>query len=571
MQNELQNGETLQHGKYVILSVLGKGGFGITYLAEHSVLKKKVAIKELFLSTQSIFCSRKEDDSRTVRPHFQAQDFEVFKEKFLTEASTLARFTGQKGIVQINDTFPENNTVYFVMDFIDGYSVKEIVHQKGVLSEKEAITYILQILYALKEVHAADILHRDIKPDNLIIRKQDDQIILIDFGIAREFSEDETQTQTAMISVGYAPPEQKLTKAKRSQSMDLYSVGAVLYFCLTSQRPQTSDEILSEEYLSAKKLNPKISDTLNQIIDKSIAKRPKERFQTASEMIEVLENYSISDGVSEDTNNGNFNQKPVFEEDDNTIIETQNDFVKEEGIINTTSEKQTNEKQKERFFLFDFSIKDRLSREQYIRRVVILLLITFFCVSLAVFINVNFYSELGTKKVGQFVIFITFIYVVPIQLIQTIRRLKDINGNLGLIILLFIPFINIIFILFLFFIKGAEENTRYTESISNGVKENNISTVDNSIEIIKVIFVHLLFGFGFYYLDKTVKRKFIYPIFGIYAWLSFANVVFEVSEPLRWFHNHTGFGVFTIFLGWGITYIVGYIDLIKHYYKMTSK
>jgi serine/threonine-protein kinase len=251
-QNELENGETLQHGKYEILSLLGKGGFGITYLAEHSVLKKKVAIKELFLSTQSVFCSRKEDDSKTVRPHFQEQDFETFKDKFLTEASTLARFTGRKGIVQISDTFPENNTVYFVMDYIDGYSVKEMVHQKGMLSEKEAIDYVLQVLYALKEVHAVDILHRDIKPDNLIIRKQDQQVILIDFGIAREFSENETQTQTAMISVGYAPPEQKLTKAKRSQSMDLYSAGAVLYFCLTANRPQTTDEIMSNDYISAK-------------------------------------------------------------------------------------------------------------------------------------------------------------------------------------------------------------------------------------------------------------------------------------------------------------------------------
>ena len=90
-------------------------------------------------------------------------------------------------------------------------------------------------------------------------------------------------------------------------------------------------------------------------------------------------------------------------------------------------------------------------------------------------------------------------------------------------------------------------------------------------EIFKVILIHLFFGFGFYYVDKSVERKFIYPIFGFYSWLSFANVFLKISEPLEDFHNHTGFGVATIFIGWGITYIVGYIDVFRHLYKISPR
>ncbi|MFY7787982.1 MAG: serine/threonine protein kinase, partial [Thermoflexibacteraceae bacterium] len=283
----LAKGTKLQ-GKYTIKSVLGHGGFGITYLAIHDSLGKLVAIKELFLSTQSIFCSRNETDNRTVKPHFA--NFEVWKSRFLDEAKTLVRFSGKKGIVQIADMFEENNTCYFVMDYIEGTSLGSLVRKKNRLTEQEASNYMLQVLEALDHVHAEGILHRDLKPDNLIVRHTDNQIILIDFGIAREYVENETVTHTAMLSVGYAPPEQKDTRAKRTSSVDLYSVGAVLYFCLTGQRPQTTDEIAMDDYVSAQSLNPAISSAMNSLIDKAIAKKPANRFQTCQEMIAALQN-----------------------------------------------------------------------------------------------------------------------------------------------------------------------------------------------------------------------------------------------------------------------------------------
>jgi formylglycine-generating enzyme required for sulfatase activity/predicted Ser/Thr protein kinase len=287
LTHTLQSQDKL-HGKYTIIEVLGKGGFGITYLAMHDSLNKKVAIKELFMSTPTKYCTRNETDGRTVNPHFG--DFEVFKAKFLMEAKTLAKFAGKKGIVQISDTFEENNTSYFVMDYIDGKSLSMLVATQGTLSEKQTIEYGLQILYALKEVHKEGILHRDLKPDNLIITASDNQIVLIDFGIAREYTEDETQTQTAMLTVGYAPPEQKLLQARRGAYTDLYSVGAILYYCLTGQRPQTTDEIAMDGYVSAKDKNPAISEAMNALIDKAITKPTTGRFQSCEEMIAALKN-----------------------------------------------------------------------------------------------------------------------------------------------------------------------------------------------------------------------------------------------------------------------------------------
>ena len=283
----LQNHTKLQ-GKYTIIGVLGKGGFGITYLAIHDNLHKKVAIKELFMSTSTMYCTRNEADTRSVMPHFSG--FETFKTKFLDEARTLAKFTHKKGIVQISDTFEENNTSYFVMDYIDGKSLKTILEEQGTLSEKQTTEYALQILNALSEVHKENILHRDLKPDNLILRTADKQMMLIDFGIAREYAEDETKTQTAMMTVGFAPPEQKLLKAKRGAYTDLYSVGAVLYYCLTHQRPQTTDEISMDGYVSAKSINPAISVAMNTLIDKALTKPSAGRFQTCEEMMAALQN-----------------------------------------------------------------------------------------------------------------------------------------------------------------------------------------------------------------------------------------------------------------------------------------
>jgi serine/threonine protein kinase len=311
----LTTGFLLQGSKYKISKVLGNGGFGITYLATHNFLEKQVAIKEVYSPT---FCKRNNDGTLTGL----SDNFDVFKRNFFAEARTLAKFSNNKNIVQVSDIFNENNTIYFVMDYVEGHSLQEFIDKKGILPFSQAIKYTIDILTALIEVHQNNILHRDIKPANLLIRNTDKEIILIDFGIAREFTQDETLTQTAMISVGYAPPEQSVSSHKRTASMDLYSVGAVLYFCLTGKRPQTNNELSVQDYISAKQLNSAIPKTLDDLISKAIKQKPHKRFQSAEEMIKSLRDLS---------------------EDNVPKIEKTQKIVKKENLV---TEKKSNDNKK---------------------------------------------------------------------------------------------------------------------------------------------------------------------------------------------------------------------------------
>ena len=286
VQHTLQKNDTLQNGKYQILSILGQGGFGITYLARHAVLQVEVAIKELFLSAQNTYCTRSETD-KTVIPHFEPEKFADFRQRFLDEAYTLARFKNVKGIVQAVDTFEENGTVYFVMEYIAGKSLKNIIETKGALTEKQATEYIIKLLDALTVVHDKGVLHRDINPNNILIDEQNNPV-LIDFGIAREYEEDVTQTQTTFRTVGYSAPEQAVLKAKRGAYTDIYSIGGTLYFMLTAQRPQSTDEIDLDGFQSPKDIKPNISDTLNSVVIKAIKKRPNDRFQSCQEFKQAI-------------------------------------------------------------------------------------------------------------------------------------------------------------------------------------------------------------------------------------------------------------------------------------------
>ncbi len=283
----LKINDTLQNGKYRILKVLGKGGFGITYLAQHKVLKGNMAIKELFLSAAEAYCTRTSDN--TVVPQFEPEKFEEFRAKFNDEAHTLFQLKGIKGVVQVNDTFEENGTSYFVMEFIQGQSLSHLIKNKGILTEQQAVEYTVQILETMEQVHKKGILHRDIKPDNILI-DQNNKPVIVDFGIAREYEQDVTLTQTTFRTPGYYAPEQASKKAKRGAYTDIYSIGATLYYMLTGTKPETIEDRNLEGLTPPKEHNPAISDSLNNIIIKALTIRPHERYQYCHEMIQAINN-----------------------------------------------------------------------------------------------------------------------------------------------------------------------------------------------------------------------------------------------------------------------------------------
>lgn len=236
---QLNTGTTLQGGKYTINQFLGQGGFGITYLATQDILDRQVAVKEFFFRE---YCERDTDTSHvTLGTQANKDMVERFLQKFIKEARTISKLQHQN-IIQIYDIFRENGTAYYVMEYIDGESLGDMVKRRGPLPETEALGYIRQVGDALGYIHQHSINHLDVKPSNIMVRKQSRQVVLIDFGVAKQYDEstkEGTTTTPVGISHGYSPAEQYKRQGVQtfSPQSDVYSLAATLYKLLTGTTP----------------------------------------------------------------------------------------------------------------------------------------------------------------------------------------------------------------------------------------------------------------------------------------------------------------------------------------------
>ncbi|MBR3977553.1 MAG: SEL1-like repeat protein [Bacteroidaceae bacterium] len=242
---QLNKGTELQNGKYRILGILGQGGFGITYLAQQERPNRKVAIKEFFMKEH---CNRDVDSHNVSVPSVGSRELvKHFRHKFLKEADLIASFDNSN-IIRIHDVFEENGTAYYVMEYLEGKSLKAIVDEQGALPEDVAVKYIRQVCNALKEVHENNLLHLDIKPANIMLGKKGNAV-LIDFGISKHYDEAGVQTSStgAGISEGYAPLEQYETGALKTFTpvTDIYAIGATLFFLLTGTRPPKASDVMN--------------------------------------------------------------------------------------------------------------------------------------------------------------------------------------------------------------------------------------------------------------------------------------------------------------------------------------
>jgi Serine/threonine protein kinase len=182
-----------------------------------------------------------------------------------------------------------------VMDYIDGGNLADRVMQKGILPEDEALIYIQQIGAALTVVHQQGLLHRDIKPQNIMLRQGTKEAVLIDFGIAREFTPNLTQTHTQFLTHGYAPIEQYYKRKKRGAYTDIYALAATLYSLLTGVVPVNAlDRESGTPLESPKRLNPKISDQINQAILKGMALKAHNRPQLMDDWFKDVEDSNCS-------------------------------------------------------------------------------------------------------------------------------------------------------------------------------------------------------------------------------------------------------------------------------------
>ena len=283
---ELKSGVTLQGGKYTIVRTLGRGGFGVTYLAEQSGMQRKVCIKEFFPKDYY----RRDGD--TLRVVLEAESFapmmERFKDKFLKEARTIALFK-HPNIVTIYDVFEENDTAYYVMEYIEGRSLKSLVVANGALGERDAVGYITQVASALEYVHSRNTVHLDVKPDNVMLSDEDGSAVLIDFGLSKHYDEAGSQTSSTPvgISLGYAPLEQyqRSGVSQFQPATDIYSLGATLFTLVTGTVPPEAS-IVNEEGITH--LPQALDSGIKSAIEASMRGRVKERPQTIAEFMALL-------------------------------------------------------------------------------------------------------------------------------------------------------------------------------------------------------------------------------------------------------------------------------------------
>ena len=296
---ELKPGTLLRNGSYRIIEVLGRGGFGITYLAEHIMLGIKVAIKEFFPKE---FCDRDSETTYTVTLGTQGNRELVgrLRAKFIKEARNIARLN-HPYIIHIQDIFEENNTAYYVMDYIEGSSLQSICKQRKSIPQKDAVDYVTKIAGALEYIHSQSMTHLDVKPANIMIRKSDNAPVLIDFGLSKQYTSEGEQTSTTPVGIshGYAPIEQYRQGgvSEFSPATDIYALGATLYKLITGITPPEAPLLLD----SGLHRPDGIDENVWRAISKAMSVSKSGRYSSASDFAAALNSTSVTDDDDEDT------------------------------------------------------------------------------------------------------------------------------------------------------------------------------------------------------------------------------------------------------------------------------
>ncbi|MFI3212877.1 MAG: protein kinase [Eubacteriales bacterium] len=283
--------ETVLQGRYLVGKVLGYGGFGVTYIGFDAVLERIVAIKEFLPST---FATRVPGETLvTVYQGEATNQFGAGLHRFVEEAQTLAQFNGIPGIVDIYDSFVGNNTAYIVMQYLYGKDVKGILNEEGPMEYERASDIILHICDTLIPVHAQNIIHRDISPDNIFITN-DGEIKLLDFGAARYESSVNSKSLSVILKSGYAPEEQYRSKGEQGSWTDVYALAATFYKMLTGQTPQDSMErAILDELIDPSKLGAVMPESAENTLLNALCVRKTDRIQTVSDFKKAL----LSDGI----------------------------------------------------------------------------------------------------------------------------------------------------------------------------------------------------------------------------------------------------------------------------------
>ena len=257
--------------------ILGHGGFGITYLGWNVALDIPVAIKEYLPADLAM---REQDMSVLPKSSGDEADFHWGLDRFLDEARVMARFK-HPNIVQVQHFFQAHGTAYIVMEYVEGETLSDLLKRRGTLTENELKNILLPLLAGLVEVHEAGILHRDIKPGNILLRAADGSPVLVDFGAARQAVGARSRSVTAVLTPGYAPIEQYSSRGHQGPWTDIYALGGVCYQALTGTIPDEAMDRIRQDPLipithSAK---GKVTDSFLSAIDWSLRVEEADRPQ----------------------------------------------------------------------------------------------------------------------------------------------------------------------------------------------------------------------------------------------------------------------------------------------------
>lgn len=270
----LDPGQLLQE-RYRIVALLGEGGMGAVYRAWDTRLNVAVALKEM-----------------RPQPGLDPATLAGLRDQFRREATILARLS-HPNLVRVTDFFEDGSNAYLVMDFVLGESLADKLMREGAQSETQVIAWGRQLLDALAYCHAEGIIHRDIKPQNVIIHATG-KAVLVDFGLVKLWNPNDPRTQTIMRGMGtpeYAPPEQYDTHSGHTDARsDLYSLGATLYHALTGQAPATATQRMAMPgaFKPLRTINTQVSPSMEAVISRAMELQLDRRFPSAGAMTDAL-------------------------------------------------------------------------------------------------------------------------------------------------------------------------------------------------------------------------------------------------------------------------------------------
>jgi serine/threonine protein kinase len=274
---------TILQGKYLLGRALGQGGFGITYLAWDKTLKIKLAIKEYL--PQQLVTRIGGSHKVTVYKASLSEDFTYGLSRFLEEAQTLARFIEHPNVVSVRDYFEANSTAYLAMNYYEGITLQRyLISKGGKIPVKQALSIFMPVLDALKEVHTAGILHRDISPDNLLIDKNG-RVILIDFGAARQAMGEKSKSLSVIMKAGYSPVEQYYSKGEQGPWTDIYAIASSFYSAVTGQiPPESMGRLLQDDLTLPSQMGVNIDCALEKTLLRALAVKVEDRYQSVEEL-----------------------------------------------------------------------------------------------------------------------------------------------------------------------------------------------------------------------------------------------------------------------------------------------